>query len=100
MVTSLSPLKATYPRQSLALIVAHVLVGCCVSLGISRGARISGTLAQTPKVIKKKKRLTSHYENQLAKIKARTKGLGTWKHVKQVEPLYWEMTWRKLTRLD
>ena len=48
--------RLTYPRQSLAIIVAHVLVGCYVSLGISRGARIYRTLAWTPKVIKKKKK--------------------------------------------
>ena len=30
MVTSSSPLKTTYSKQSLALIVVYVLVGCCV----------------------------------------------------------------------
>ena len=31
MVTSSSPLKPTYPRQNLASIMVHMLVGCCVS---------------------------------------------------------------------
>ena len=34
--------------------MVHVLVGYCVSLGTNRGVRIYGTLARTPKVIKKK----------------------------------------------
>ncbi len=54
MVISSSLLRAIYPRQSLVIIVVHVLVGYCVSLGINRGVRIYGTLARTPKIIKKK----------------------------------------------
>ncbi len=54
MITSSSPLKATnWSRQNLTIIVVHVLVECCMSLGISRGACIYGTLTWTPKVMKK-----------------------------------------------
>ena len=53
IVTSSSPLRITYPRQSFAFIVIHVLVGCCVSPGIRQSAHIYETLARIPKVIKK-----------------------------------------------
>ena len=35
--------------------MVHVLVGCCVSFGISQSTCICGTLIRTPKVIKKNK---------------------------------------------
>ncbi len=45
------------PTQSktLASIMVHVLVACCVFPEISRGAHIYETMAKTPKVIYKKK---------------------------------------------
>jgi hypothetical protein len=56
MVTGSSPLRTTYPRQSLVPIVVHVPVRCCMFLRISRGARIFGTLVQTPNIINQKKK--------------------------------------------
>ena len=49
--------KQIRPTQgkTLRLIIIHVLVGCYMSPGINRGARIYETLTRIPKVIKKKK---------------------------------------------
>ena len=61
MVTSSSLLRATYPRQSLALIVVQVLAGWYTCPHeISRGACIYEMLVRTPKVIQKKKKPFIH----------------------------------------
>ena len=58
MIINLSPLKATYPSQSFASIMIHVLElrinGVACPPKISQGAYIYETQARTPKVIKKK----------------------------------------------
>ena len=53
MVINSSLLIATYSRQSLAPILIHMFVRCCISLVISWDAHIYETLTWTPKVIKK-----------------------------------------------
>ena len=56
-----SPLRATYPRQSLALIVVYVLVGCCVSpWDYSRCAYLRNAGPDTQGYQKKKRRKFCH----------------------------------------
>jgi hypothetical protein len=61
MVTSSSPLKATYPRQSLVSIVEHVLIGCCVSpLGLVKVCVSTKRWPGHPRLSNKKKKNHSY----------------------------------------